>query len=166
MVDRWETLSPEIQDAVRHHHEPGHAQQDPRLAAVVHVADVICHRHFGGPMGQESDILFNAEALALLGLCEIPTDETSISTASLQASVLHRAPALKLKVDVLKESLMGIYEDLAERERFVLAMHYYEGISIKGIAGVLGASEAEVVELHAKAMTHLQRVLLEIGELS
>jgi DNA-directed RNA polymerase specialized sigma subunit len=61
---------------------------------------------------------------------------------------------------------MGIYEDLAERERFVLAMHYYEGIPIKGIAGVLGASEVEVVELHARAITHLQRVLLDIGELS
>lgn len=166
MVDRWETLSPEIQDAVRHHHEPGRAQQDPLLAAVVHVADVICHRHFGGPMGQEPDAPFNAEALALLRLCESPEEGTSISTSSLQASVLRRAPALTLKVNVLKQSLAGIYEELAERERFVLAMHYYEGISIKGIAGVLGASEVEVVELHAKAITHLQRVLLEIGELS
>jgi DNA-directed RNA polymerase specialized sigma subunit len=69
-------------------------------------------------------------------------------------------------VNVLKQSLAGIYEELAERERFVLAMHYYEGISIKGIAGVLGASEVEVVELHAKAIIRLQRVLLEIGELS
>lgn len=166
MVDRWETLSPEIQDAVRHHHEPGRAQQDPLLAAVVHVADVICHRLFGGPMGQEPDVPFNAEALALLGLCESPAAEASISTASLQASVLRRAPALKLKVDVLKQSLVGMYEELAERERFVLAMHYYEGIPIKGIAGVLGTSEAEVVELHAKAITHLQRVMLDIGELS
>ncbi len=166
MVDRWETLSPEIQDAVRHHHEPGLARQDPLLAAVVHVADVICHRLFGGPAGKEPDIPFNAEALALLGLCEEVTGEERLSTLWLQASVLRRAPALKLKVDVLKQSLVGVYEDLAESERFVLAMHYYEGIPMKGIAGVIGESEGEVVGLHARAITHLRRVLLDIGELS
>ena len=166
MVDRWETLSPEIQDAVRHHHEPGRAQQDPLLAAVVHVADVVCHRLFGGPMGQEPDVPFDTEALALLGLCEDATEADRLSTLSLQSSVLRRAPALKLKVDVLKQSLAGMYEELAERERFVLAMHYYEGIPIKGIAGVLGASEEEVVGYHARAITHLRRVMLDIGELS
>ncbi len=166
MVDRWETLSPGIHDAVRHHHEPARAQQDPLLAAVVHVADVVCHRLFGGPLGQEPDVPFNTEALALLGLCEDGAEADRLSTVSLQASVLHRAPALRLKVDVLKQSLAGMYEELAEGERFVLAMHYYEGIPIKGIAGVLGASEVEVVGLHARAITHLRRVLLDIGELS
>ena len=166
MVDRWETLAPEIQDAVRHHHEPGRAQQDPILAAVVHVADVICHRLFGGPMGQEPDVPFNTEALALLGVSANASAEERLSTVTLQASVVRRAPALTLKVDVLKQSLVGMYEELAERERFVLAMHYYEGIPIKGIAGVLGASEEEIVGLHARAITHLQRVLLDIGELS
>jgi HD-like signal output (HDOD) protein len=165
MVDRWETLSPEIQDAVRHHHEPGRAQQDPVLAAVVHVADVICHRLFGGPMGQESDVPVNAEALALLGLCGDVTEAERLSILSLQASVLRRAPALTLKVNVLKQSLVAMYEELAERERLVLAMHYYEGIPMKGIAGVLGVSEEEAVGVHARAITHLRRVLLDIGEL-
>jgi HD-like signal output (HDOD) protein len=166
MVDRWETLSPGIQDAVRHHHEPGRAQQDPLLAAVVHVADVVCHRLFGGPMGPEPQVPFNSEALALLGLCGDVTEGDRFSTLPLQSSVLRRAPALKLKVDVLKQSLAGMYEELAESERVVLAMHYYEGIPIKGIAGVLGTSEEEIVGLHARAITHLRRVLLDIGELS
>jgi HD-like signal output (HDOD) protein len=166
MVDRWETLSPEIQDAVRHHHEPERARQHPLLAAVVHVADVVCHRLFGGPMGRESVVPFSTEALALLGLRENAAAEEPLSTASLQASVLRRAPALKLKVEVLKQNLVDMYEELAERERFVLAMHYYEGIPINGIAGVLGESEEDVVELHARAITHLQRGLLDIGELT
>jgi HD-like signal output (HDOD) protein len=166
MVNRWETLSPEIQDAVRHHHEPGCAQQDPLLAAVVHVADVICHRLFDGPPGEEPDVPCSTEAWTLLGLSGSRVEEAPMSTASLQASVLRRSPALKLKVDVMKEGLMEMFEELSERERIVLAMHYYEGISIKGIAGVLGASETGVIELHARAIAHLQRVLLDIGELS
>gem|GEM_PF-2028549 len=168
MVNRWETLSPEIRDAVRHHHEPGRAQQDPQLAAVVHVADVICHRLFGSPRGPDPDpdLPFSDEAVALLGLRGTGAGEEPLSTALLQASVLGRAPALILKVDVLKLSLMGRYEELPESERFVLAMHYYEGIPIKGIAGVLGVSEDEVVGLHARAIVHLQDVLLDIGELS
>ena len=54
---------PAIRDAVRNHHAPTGNETDPILAAIVHVADVICHRLFGGPPGSKPRTFFSASAL-------------------------------------------------------------------------------------------------------
>ncbi len=47
-------------------------------------------------------------------------------------------------------------DKLPERERLVIALYYYEGLTFKEIGKVLGVSESRVYQLHTQAMTRLR----------
>ena len=167
MLDRWETLDADIKDAVCNHHAPTGTETDPTLAAIVHVADVICHRLFGGPPGSKPRTLFSARALNTLGLssgCACTSGEDPLD--ALQAQIMHRAPALELKTRVLKDDLVNTYEELEERERLVIALHYFEGMSLERIAGVLGTTREDVILFHRHAVSRIASMLAEFGEWS
>jgi RNA polymerase sigma factor for flagellar operon FliA len=59
------------------------------------------------------------------------------------------------------ESLHAAVAQLPEREREIVRMRYFQGMPSKGIARVMGLSEARISQLHARAMTHLRDVLAE-----
>ncbi|MBP1691023.1 MAG: putative signal transduction protein [Bacteroidetes bacterium] len=167
MLDRWETLDADIRDAVRHHHAPTGAERNPALAAVVHVADVICHRLFGGPMGKLPNMAYSARAFDALGLPPTCAGHAIPERMIwLEQQAMQRAPALNLKVSVLKESMINSFEDLDEPERFLLALHYFEGLSLEGIAGVLGTTREHVVIMHSHALQRFVAMLTEFGEWS
>lgn len=167
MLDRWETLDAGIRDAVHHHHAPTGSETDPVLAAIVHVADVICHRLFGGPPGSKLRTLFSANALLALGLQAGGKKKAAGDpVAMLQERITHRAPALELKARVLREDLINTYEELEERERLVIALHYFEGMSLVRVAGVIGVGREEVRVLHDQAVRRIAAMLAEFGEWS
>lgn len=167
MLDRWETLDPAIRDAVRHHHAPTGQEADPVLAAIVHVADVICHRLFGGPPGSKPRTLFSAHALLALGLQPggrgTKGDDPAVM---LETRITHRAPALELKARVVREDLVNTYEELEERERLVIALHYFEGMSLNRIAGMIGVSRGDVEVIHRQAVARVATMLMGFGEWS
>lgn len=167
MLDRWETLHEDIREAVRHHHAPTGAESDPVLAAIVHVADVICHRLFGGPPGSKLRNLISANALITLGLHPGAKDLAGRDPAVvLQERITHRAPALELKTRVLRDDLINTYEEMEERERLVIALHYFEGMSLARVAGIVGVNDADVRILHDRAVTRIASMLAEFGEWS
>jgi RNA polymerase sigma factor for flagellar operon FliA len=48
---------------------------------------------------------------------------------------------------------------LPERERTVVALYYYEGLTLKEIGQVLGVTESRVSQLHTKAVLRLRAKL-------
>lgn len=52
---------------------------------------------------------------------------------------------------------------LPDRERLVIALYYFEGLTFKEIGKVLGVSESRVYQLHTQAMTRLRSFLREQG---
>ncbi len=56
----------------------------------------------------------------------------------------------------VKEILAGAIERLPERERVVVALYYYEGLTLKEIGQVLGVTESRVSQLHTKAVLRLR----------
>lgn len=166
MVHHWETLPEEVHEVVRHHHTPVDAVDNPRLTSVVHVADVLCHRLCGGSQDQWPSLSPDASALTLLKIAGYTggRGEDAMMVSVLQSEILEDLPALSLKVTVLRESLVTALEELPECQRLVLALHYCEGISMRGIAGVLDLSVEETYLAHAGAMHHLKGVLNDVGE--
>jgi RNA polymerase sigma factor FliA len=56
----------------------------------------------------------------------------------------------------VKEILAGAIEKLPEREMTVIALYYYEGLTLKEIGQVLGVTESRVSQLHTKAVLRLR----------
>ena len=54
-------------------------------------------------------------------------------------------------------------DKLPERERLVVALYYFEGLTFKEIGRVLGVSESRVYQLHTQAMTRLRNFMRQEG---
>ena len=57
----------------------------------------------------------------------------------------------------LKDRLADAIESLPERERLVIALYYYENLTLREIGEVLGVTESRVSQLHTKAVLRLDR---------
>lgn len=55
-----------------------------------------------------------------------------------------------------KRFLAAALAELPERERLVVGLYYYEGLTLKEIGQVLGVTEARVSQMHAKSMMRLR----------
>jgi RNA polymerase sigma factor for flagellar operon FliA len=56
----------------------------------------------------------------------------------------------------LKNRLADAIESLPERERLVIALYYYESLTLREIGEVLGVTESRVSQLHTKAVLGLR----------
>jgi len=56
----------------------------------------------------------------------------------------------------IKGVLASAIERLPEREKTVIALYYYEGLTLKEIGTVLGVTESRVSQLHTKAVLRLR----------
>ena len=59
----------------------------------------------------------------------------------------------------LRATLRGMVEKLPERERIVLSLYYYEGLTFKEIAAVLNISDSRVFQVHAGVLRRLREQL-------
>jgi len=59
----------------------------------------------------------------------------------------------------IKDILAQAIERLPEREKTVIALYYYEGLTLKEIGQVLGVTESRVSQLHTKAVLRLRAKL-------
>jgi RNA polymerase sigma factor FliA len=65
-------------------------------------------------------------------------------------------PSRAYRIQVIKETLASGIERLPERERIVIGLYYYEGLTLKEIGEVLGVTESRVSQLHTKAILRLR----------
>jgi RNA polymerase sigma factor for flagellar operon FliA len=56
----------------------------------------------------------------------------------------------------MKDRLGGAIARLPEREKLVVALYYYEGLTLREIGEVLGVTESRVSQLHTKAVLRLK----------
>lgn len=64
-------------------------------------------------------------------------------------------PAASAERSDQKRLLAQAIEELPERERTVVALYYYENLTQKEIAAVLGVTESRVCQIHTKAVLRL-----------
>jgi RNA polymerase sigma factor for flagellar operon FliA len=59
-------------------------------------------------------------------------------------------------------SLMRVVDQLAERDRVIIALYYFEGLTLAEIGQVLGVTESRVSQVHRRATTTLRQKLVEL----
>jgi RNA polymerase sigma factor for flagellar operon FliA len=68
-------------------------------------------------------------------------------------------PADSFEMAETKEILAGAIERLPDREKTVIALYYYENLTLREIGEVLGVTESRVSQLHTKAIIRLKAKL-------
>ena len=62
-----------------------------------------------------------------------------------------------------RQLLARAVEQLPEREKVVVSLYYFEGLTLADIGRVLGVTESGICQLHTKAVLHLRTKLADIA---
>ncbi len=66
------------------------------------------------------------------------------------------SPAQRFENSELTQIIAEILQKLSEKERLVISLYYYEELTQKEIAEVLGVSEGRISQLHSQALINLK----------
>lgn len=72
------------------------------------------------------------------------------------------SPVEQAEISEVKDTLAMTIEKLPEKERIVVSLYYYEGLTLKEISLILKLSEARISQLHTKAVFRLRGALTRI----
>lgn len=89
----------------------------------------------------------------------IPLDEFIKTETSSGQTVNH---SQQLETEETKRLLADHIDKLPEKERLVVSLYYYEGLTLKEISLILKLSEARISQLHTKAILRLRGALSRI----
>ncbi len=94
-------------------------------------------------------ILDKTHTFNVLHFEELISSEMSVAAVVPDTS---ETPEERLENKELKRILGEMIESLPEKERLVVTLYYYEELTLKEIAQVLGVSESRASQIHSKAM--------------
>lgn len=102
--------------------------------------------------------LANAEAVSLTRA--IGEDMTLEDVIGSDSEVIEQ-----FEDEELKEQLVKSLKQLADRERMVVTLYYYEELTFKEIGKVLGISESRVSQIHSEVISKLKEQFRKVVEL-
>jgi RNA polymerase sigma factor for flagellar operon FliA len=68
-------------------------------------------------------------------------------------------PMASYEVEEMRQILAQAINDMPDREKVVLTLYYYEGLTLAEIGEVLGVTESRVCQIHTKSVIHLRSKL-------
>lgn len=96
----------------------------------------------------EEDLTEGEEKTQLIHFIEDPTAEDAFKEVELKE---------------MKQLLAKAIEELEQKERLVITLYYYEGLTMKEIGKVIEVTEARVCQIHSKGMIKLKSKLQSRG---
>jgi len=113
----------------------------------------------------EMDIEDFRDALAQIGrsgiaaLDEFVSSDSQTSMGEMIADPRGLSPESEFQAEETRRSLADAINRLPNRERLVVTLYYYEGMTLAEIGDVLGVTESRVCQIHAKTMMSLRNRL-------
>jgi RNA polymerase sigma factor for flagellar operon FliA len=137
-------------------HELGHAPSDAELA-----------ERLGLTEEELQEALLQISNSSILALEELwMTPDSSGDKVSLLDTIEDESapdPQAALDTSEVKDRLGEAIQDLPERETLVVALYYFENLTLREIGEVLGVTESRVSQLHSKAVLRLRSRLKSTG---
>jgi len=72
-------------------------------------------------------------------------------------------PVLAFETEETKFLLSRAINQLPEREKIVVTLYYYEGLTLAEIGRVLGVTESRICQMHTKAVLQLRAKMVEVS---
>ena len=119
----------------------------------------------GISVGEYRDILLqisSASVLALDDLWASPERDDRTSLLETLEDASSPDPSLAFEREEMKEMLLDALNRLTERERTVIVLYYYEGLTLKEIGKILGVTESRVSQLNTKSVLRLRGKLRSV----
>jgi RNA polymerase sigma factor for flagellar operon FliA len=83
-------------------------------------------------------------------------EEDSVRVLDLVRNDDSEDPLQHVEIEEIKTTLAAAIDCLPERERMVIALYYYEGLTLKEIGEIMEISESRVSQIHTKAIFRLR----------
>lgn len=128
--------------------------RDPSTEEVCEAAN-ISHSEYSDLMvaGQLSYATFSLDD-PVSGDQDVPSKQID-----LLADVDSEDPESAYMIDNLKTRLVGLLKEMPERERLILALYYYENLTLVEIGQILNISESRVSQIMSKTLDQLRTKL-------
>ncbi|MGH9149809.1 MAG: RNA polymerase sigma factor WhiG [Acidimicrobiales bacterium] len=76
----------------------------------------------------------------------------------------HPGPSVTYEVEEMKQILARAINRLGDREKIVLTLYYYEGLTLAEIGDILKVTESRVCQIHTKAVLQLRARMAGPGQ--
>lgn len=121
--------------------------------------------HMGMPVGELQTRLGEIASLGFVALDELldPGDRGSATLGDLLSDPQSMDPGGSFEKQETRYFLTDAINRLADRERLVVTLYYYEGLTLAEIGGVLGVTESRICQIHTKAVMSLRNRMMEPG---
>lgn len=107
-------------------------------------------------LSQFQQLLAEVSCISVISLDEPVSEEKVTPVLDLVPDQTVPEPLLQVEFAETKQYLAEAIGKLPEKEKMVIALYYYEGLTLKEISLVLGLTESRVSQLHTKAIFRLR----------
>jgi RNA polymerase sigma factor for flagellar operon FliA len=127
------------------------------------VSDEELAAHMNLPLETLQDQLAEISTLGLVALDELlnTSERDSASVGDLLPDPRAADPVAEFETDETRRALADAINRLNERDRLVVTLYYYEGLTLAEIGDVLGVTESRVCQIHTKSVMSLRNRMME-----
>jgi len=75
------------------------------------------------------------------------------------SQISNKDPYQRIENEIMLSALRELVDSLPGREKLVITLHYFEGMTMKSIANILHISESRVSQIHSKILMEMRIVL-------
>ncbi|NNC91927.1 MAG: RNA polymerase sigma factor WhiG [Acidimicrobiia bacterium] len=127
------------------------------------VSDEELAAHMNLPLDTLQDQLAEISTLGLVALDELlnTSERDSASVGDLLPDPRAADPVAEFETDETRRALADAINRLNERDRLVVTLYYYEGLTLAEIGDVLGVTESRVCQIHTKSVMSLRNRMME-----
>ena len=120
----------------------------------------------GIEVGELQELMTRLNFVHVLSLDDIVghDDEDVVELRDLVADPASPDPLSNALLQDAKRRLAAALERLPQRERLIVTLYYYEGLTVKEIGELLGLSASRISQLHGRALARLRGAMQEGGE--
>lgn len=116
----------------------------------------------GIPLEELRDHLAEISSLGVVSLDDVLGPDSAGTVADVVADVRGVNPEAQYEEVETRRILADALNRLPDRERLVLTLYYFEGLTLAEIGDVLGVTESRVCQIHAKSVMSLRNRLANV----